>query len=393
MKIIFTALGFGIGDNLGGSATVSGTNAIELAKKGHEVIFLCTNRVDKKSKLYNFYTKKIIKNVKVIYLDTRTIPFWKGDFGPHFVQIPNFVKNYIKNCDIIHCNEHRSYLTLYVTYFANKFKKPIIMQPHGTLHFKHDNASSERPLIKALYDLLLDRILKIKYSAFLALTEKEKKIFINSGIDDNLIYVIPNAIKDFDFNLCDKKFINKIINNSDPYILSIGRSSPLKGFHLSISALKFLPKRYRLVIIGPDQQNYTHNLKELAKNEGVFDRVHFLGEFNKKKDIYSAMIGADIFLHSSLADAFPMVTLESALSKTPLIITNCCNHINLFPKNSIMIVKPTIDDIASKCLFLIKNNNQKMVENTYEFVSKNFTYKNIVPLIENMYNEIIENYG
>ena len=92
MKIIISALGFGIGDSLGGSARLSGSNAIELAKKGHEVVFLCTNRIDKKNKLFDSFQEKIIEGVRVMYLNTFTIPFWYGDLGPHYVVFPKKIK-------------------------------------------------------------------------------------------------------------------------------------------------------------------------------------------------------------------------------------------------------------------------------------------------------------
>ena len=54
MKIAFEALGFGQNDNFGGSAIVASKNAAALASRGHDVVYFCTNRKDKKSKLYNY---------------------------------------------------------------------------------------------------------------------------------------------------------------------------------------------------------------------------------------------------------------------------------------------------------------------------------------------------
>lgn len=386
MKIIFSALGFGIGDSLGGSARLSGSNAIELARKGHEVIFLCTNRIDKKKKLFNSHYEKIIEGVRVIYLNTFTIPFWHGDLGPHYVVFPKKIKILIKNCDIIHCNEFRSFLSIYCTYQANKFNKPVVMNPHGTFSL-HD----ERSNIKILYNFLFQKIFKLKYSAFFASTIKEKEIYISSGINIDSIYIIPNAISEFDFNKCDKNFVKKLIKNDNHYILSIGRVSPLKGFGLVVSALKNIPHNYNYIIIGPNQQNYAKDLIKLAEQEGVQNRLFLIGEINDKKDLFSSILGSDIFVHPSLAEAFGMVILEAAITKTPIIINNLCNIVPEFPKDTILSVNSNSKDfsLAINKLLNSKKLSNEMSEKTLKFVKKNYYYSQVINKLESTYKTII----
>ena len=386
MKIIISALGFGIGDSLGGSARLSGSNAIELAKKGHEVVFLCTNRIDKKNKLFDSFQDKIIEGVRVMYLNTFTIPFWYGDLGPHYVVFPKKIKTLIKECDIIHCNEFRSFLSVYCTFLGNKFNKPVIMNPHGTFSL-HD----ERSNIKILYNFLFQKIFKLKYSAFFASTIKEKEIYVSSGINTNLIYIIPNAISEFDFDKCDKNFVKKLIKNDNPYFLSIGRVSPLKGFGLVVSALKNVPHNYNYIIIGPNQQNYAKDLIKLAEQEGVKNRVFLIGEINDKKDLYSAILGSEIFVHPSLAEAFGMVILEAAITKTPIIINKLCNIVSEFPKKTIYSVNSDSTDFSSAINKLIKSKKlrEEISENTLKFVKKNYYYSQVINKLESTYKNII----
>tara|TARA_B100001250_G_scaffold411059_1_gene438832 strand:- start:10818 stop:11987 length:1170 start_codon:yes stop_codon:yes gene_type:complete len=386
MKIIFSALGFGTGDNFGGSTILSGSNAIELARKGHEVVFLCTNRIDKKNKLFNGYYEKIIEGVRVIYLNTFTIPFWYGDLGPHYVVFPKNIKTLIKNCDIIHCNEFRSFLSIYCTYLANKFNKPVIMNPHGTF-----SLHNERSNIKTLYNFLFKKIFKLKYSAFFASSIKEKEIYVNSGINTDSIYIIPNAISEFDFNKCDKNFVKKLIKNDNPYILSIGRVAPLKGFGLVVSALKDIPHNYNYIIIGPNQQNYAKDLIKLAEQEGVQNRLFIIGEINDKKDLYSSILGSEIFVHPSLAEAFGMVILEAAITKTPIVINNLCNIAPEFPKDTILTVNsyPKDFSLAINKLLNSKKLGDLMSENTFEFVKKNYYYSQVINKLELTYKSII----
>ncbi|NQV77223.1 MAG: glycosyltransferase, partial [Lutibacter sp.] len=189
MKIVYVALGFGRNDNLGGSVRVAAQNAIALVEAGHEVLFLCTNRKDRHDKLFNNIHSVIIDGVEVIYLNTVCIPFWPGDFGPHYVSIPDWVVEKIKEYQIIHLHEFRSYLSYRLTEIGNKFSIPVLMYPQGTF-LQHNR----KGILKKSYDFFLLKSIK-KYKYFIACTKSEALDFEKNGINRDSIIILPNGIR------------------------------------------------------------------------------------------------------------------------------------------------------------------------------------------------------
>ena len=263
MKIVIISLGFGRDDNLGGSVRVASTNAIALAKLGHDVSYICTNRIDKKNKLYPKFYKETIDGVEVYFLNTFIFSWWPGDFGPHFSFIPEIVRRVIYDSDIVHLNEFRSYLSLSVSFIANARSIPIVVQPHGTF-LNHGNRVVLKNLYNFIFNLFTSRVSKY----FIASTSIEKKVFLDAGLDEQFIKIIPNGIKIVDTSqIKSGSFRNKYsINSSDLILLSIGRLDKLKGFQFVIESLVHLPSRIKYFIIGPDQQNYVSELNKILIN-------------------------------------------------------------------------------------------------------------------------------
>lgn len=67
MRIVIVSLGFGRNDNLGGSVRVASTNAVALAKLGHQVSYICTNRIDKKKNYILVFINKILMVLMYIF--------------------------------------------------------------------------------------------------------------------------------------------------------------------------------------------------------------------------------------------------------------------------------------------------------------------------------------
>lgn len=103
---------------------------------------------------------------------------------------------------------------------------------------------------------------------------------------------------------------------------NVGRLHPdkdqatlLKGF---AQALPHLPEQSRLAILG--RGRLEQDLKELARELGVADKVLFLGQVPDARRYFRAF---DVFALSSDHEPFGMVLLEAMAAGVPLLATAC----------------------------------------------------------------------
>ena len=104
----------------------------------------------------------------------------------------------------------------------------------------------------------------------------------------------------------------------DQLLLAIGRLVPYKGFATLIRALQHVPGATLLLIgTGP----LLEDLKTLAHEVGVADRVHFLGFVDNLQPYFHA---ARLFVLSSItrAESFGLVQLEAMATGLPVINTD-----------------------------------------------------------------------
>ncbi|UVI38526.1 glycosyltransferase [Qipengyuania spongiae] len=105
----------------------------------------------------------------------------------------------------------------------------------------------------------------------------------------------------------------------DEHLLAtVGALIPRKGQELVIRALATLP-RARLLLIGqgPDEGR----LRQLAADEGVADRVHFLGSVDH--DVLPPILSAaDVMVLPSASEGLANAWIEALACGTPLVITD-----------------------------------------------------------------------
>lgn len=101
-------------------------------------------------------------------------------------------------------------------------------------------------------------------------------------------------------------------------LLCVGRVEPRKGFDVAVRALAGLPPETTLRIVGPDDGSYAGQLRALAAELGVADRVTFgalpRGEL---RPVYAE---ADAVLFTSAwQEPFGLVPIEAMASATPVV--------------------------------------------------------------------------
>jgi glycosyltransferase involved in cell wall biosynthesis len=144
--------------------------------------------------------------------------------------------------------------------------------------------------------------------------KKSKGIVIQNGYD----------IKSFkeDMSL-ERNFRDEIGISPDSFVIGhVGSFDPLKDQKTLIESLAYLncnKFNFTAVLVGTNLDSTNKKLVKLISDNGLSSHVHLLGIRN---DISAVMNGIDIFILSSISEAFPNVLNEAMACSTPCITTN-----------------------------------------------------------------------
>jgi glycosyltransferase involved in cell wall biosynthesis len=112
-----------------------------------------------------------------------------------------------------------------------------------------------------------------------------------------------------------------------PFLLYMGRIHPKKGCELLIQAFAetvACNAGLDLVIAGPDQVGWAHELKVLAMNLNVSDRIHWPGML--RGDLkWGALRSADALILPSHQENFGIVVAEAMACSTPVLVSDKVN--------------------------------------------------------------------
>jgi glycosyltransferase involved in cell wall biosynthesis len=134
---------------------------------------------------------------------------------------------------------------------------------------------------------------------------------------------------------------------TSPLILSVGRLVYQKGFDLGIRALarlKHLDWQWYVAGDGPEMQA----LNSLAKEQGISDRVTFLG-WQSREELIQCYRQSNLFLFPSRHEGMPNAVLEAMASGLPVIASRISGNEELVEheKTGLLVEAENLDSLTS----------------------------------------------
>ncbi len=115
------------------------------------------------------------------------------------------------------------------------------------------------------------------------------------------------------------------ITPEQPLVGIVGRLQPWKGQHVFLRAaaqvLQSVPDARFAIIgdaIGGFSTNYPGQLRTLAVELGIQDRIVFAGQ---RRDVADVLGALDVFVHASTAEPFGIVIVEALAAGVPVVAT------------------------------------------------------------------------
>lgn len=156
-----------------------------------------------------------------------------------------------------------------------------------------------------------------KSRAMISVCQALKDEMVEIGIPAEKVTALRNGVDLNFFKPGNREEIRKQLNIAGRTLLSVGYLIERKGHHLIIEALSGLPD-VRLYIAGDGEMSA--QLKKLAMDKGVADRVVFLGALDRET-LRRYMVAADALVLASSREGMANVLLESIACGTPVIAT------------------------------------------------------------------------
>ena len=205
---------------------------------------------------------------------------------------------------------------------------------------------------------------------------KSKGVVIQNGYDIKKFY------RNTDLGI---NFRNELKISDDTFVIGhVGSYDPLKDQNTLIEAFDILNKqnfKFIAVLVGKNLDNDNNYLVTKIEEMGLSSSIHLLGMRN---DIPAVMNGIDLFILSSLSEAFPNVLNESMACGTPCITTDVGDASLIVkntgwivpPKNPKLIVDAVIDaedELRSRNISWLKRK-----DDCHERIIENFSLKKMV---------------
>ena len=258
---------------------------------------------------------------------------------------------------------------MHFTYFSYPvlYCKKFIATVHDTtpLLFKTGKASTKNQFVYKVKHLFFRIILRCQIKRSIKIitptfTVKEQLEDIYGKKISKKILPIYEGVNYKIIKTMGNKDLSKKFNN---FFIYVGNFYPHKNVEKLIYAFKNIDKKYKLILLGPDDYFSNRILRcidtsksgnniSLFKNPNLEDLVFFYKN-------------ALALIHPSLSEGFGLPLVEAAYFNTPIIASNIKVFKELLGNNYLSFNPNSIDDIAGKINSFIENKPE-------------FDYKNII---------------
>jgi len=360
----------------GGSVIVQYYISKELCKRGHEVTIITTDfEFDKE------YAKTLEKiGVKVIpFHCIVNIKLFLISLG-----MGKWLKKEIRNFDVIHMHDFRSYQNVIVHHYAKKYNISYILQPHGSTP-----RVIEKKRLKWLFDVFFGYKILKDASKVIAVSKEEAEYDRQMGANNKKISVIYNGM-DIEYfkNLPEYGAFKKKYGINKKIILYLGRIHKSKGIDFVIKSFSKLVEEANdviLVIAGSDD-GYKAELEKLIEKLNLIGKVKFTG-FLDEEDKISAYTDADLFVHTvQYMGGVGLTPLESILCDTPVIVTEECGEVIKEANAGYWVKYGDVNDLREKMKSILENpeEGEKMVKRGKKYITEYLTWsKNTEKILKN----------
>lgn len=253
-----------------------------------------------------------VVRVGVIATDaTAYAPRFKGVF-----------RRFVRGNDVVHLHGIFTYPSYVASREAFQIGVPTVHQPHGMLHRYSLRRSHWR---KKLFLTIWGRRVRQACTAWHYTSTREANE--SWPWDSSPRFILPYGIEPNDYRVNNSNARELLGRHwpalaQSPYVLFMARLHPKKRLDLLLTAfLAGAPRRFKLVVAGPDECSMWENLKARSlRDASTTERVVRIGTVSG--DCKIALLGcARLFALPSEHENFGIAALEAIAAGTPVLLS------------------------------------------------------------------------
>jgi len=222
-------------------------------------------------------------------------------------------------------------------------------------------------------------------------TSKENTVLRAKIKQTDKVYAIPNAIDPSKFVPIKK--CKRYVPGSKIRIIVMSRLVYRKGMDLLAGIIPKICAAHPYVdfIIGGDGHKRLL-LEETVEHHQLLERIKFLGEV-AHADVGATLNSGDIFLNTSLTEAFCIAILEAACCGLQVVSTKVGGVPEVLPSEVLQLAEPNVSSIVKKLDHVIgeiKNNRVMSRQEIHDIVAPFYTWQKVAERTEKVYDVVLQ---
>ena len=364
----------------GGSGIVATELGMSLAQKGYEVHFISSElpaRLDMTQS--NIFFHKV--NVQVY-------PLFRHQ--PYDIALSSMIYQVVcrYQLDVLHA--HYAIPYAYAAFMAKQMLKekgkdlPLITTLHGT----DITLVGQHPSYKHAVEFSINQS-----DALTSVSESLKQDTLSVFEIKKQINVIPNFIDDRHFEQCVTCSRKQFAEDDEKILVHISNLRPVKRIQDVLEVFKRVNEKVssKLIIVGegPEMEKIDSFLVDYP---AFIDKIKIMG---KQNDLRAVLTHADVFLLPSEKESFGLAALEAMAAATPIISSNTGGipEVNIHEKTGFLADVGDVEKMAEYGVKLLTDESLlNEMKKTAKEVAKTFDYKRVIPMYENLYCQVLENF-
>jgi len=362
----------------GGSGIVATELGKALAEKGHEIHFITYSKPVR----MDWFTKNMY------YHEVSVSDYPLFEYVPYELLLSSKLVDVAINqkLDILHV--HYAIPHASAAFYAQQILKtrnidlPFITTLHGTDITLLGKDKSFQPVIEFAIN---------QSDAVTAVSESLKEDTYQFFDIKMNIEVIPNFIDPTLYHFAEDIELRAQFAEKDEVIIThISNFRKVKRVEDVIRIFEGIQQQLsaKLLMVGDGPE--LHQVKNLAKELGIFDKVFFLGKSKRIEQITSI---SDVFLLPSETESFGLVALEAMASGVAVVSSNVGGlpEVNKDGVTGFLNEVGDIEGMIASVLTILKDKDTLARFKTNALVhSQNFELNKIVPVYENLYLSLVK---
>lgn len=353
-----------------------------LMELGHKVIIVTHFYGDRRG------VRWMTNYLKVYYLPI--VPFYNKSVLPTIVCSLPYLRHIFltEGVTVVHGHSAFSTLANEALFAASLLNIPSLFTDHSLFGFSDMSAIVTNTFLQ--YSLS-----NTSHTICVSHTGKENTV-LRSKVPMNQVSVIPNAVDSVMFEPGPKRRFDE-----DRRVVTVVIGSRLvyrKGIDLVADILpKICQKKFGkngrvtcdFIVAGDGPKRIL--LEEMIENHHLQNRVIMLGELQHNQMRDQLLIKGDIFLNTSLTEAFCMAIVEATSCGLTVVSTAVGGIPEVLPPKFIYFVEPTVESIVqglSEAIEDVIDDKRPGPEECNTFVKNAYNWRDVAKRTEAVYKDI-----